>query len=118
MGVAKTRPSASQVEAHQAGSNAYLYTTLGTKCADGVSSTYGSAWTNGAKVRMVLDADAGTLSFYKDGVSQGVAFTGLGNGPFYPVVEFSIANGGAAVAFDTGQRAIPTGGFGANSLCF
>lgn len=40
-------------------------------------TTYGTAVTSGDIVGVAFDIDNGTLEFYKNGVSQGVAFTGL-----------------------------------------
>lgn len=39
---------------------------------------YGASYTAGDIITVLLDLDAGTLSFMKNGVSQGVAATGLG----------------------------------------
>ena len=41
------------------------------------STSYGSSFTTGDIVGIAFDADTGSLTFYKNGVSQGVAFTGL-----------------------------------------
>ena len=116
IGVATSPPSVSGVEAYQAGSNAYLYSSFGKKYANGVSSSYGTNYTNTSKVRVVLDASAGTLSFFVGSQSLGTAFTGL-VGPFYPVIATSVVNNSILLSLDTGQRAnVP--GFGMNSLCF
>lgn len=42
-----------------------------------ILTTYGTAVTSGDIVGVAFDIDNGTLEFYKNGVSQGVAFTGL-----------------------------------------
>ena len=39
--------------------------------------SYGATYTTGDIIGIAFDADSGTLTFYKNGVSQGVAFTGL-----------------------------------------
>jgi hypothetical protein len=63
---------------------------------------YGTAYANGDNIGVALDLDAGTLSFYINGVSQGVAYTGL-SGTFYPV--FSLyATQGAQIEVNFGQR--------------
>lgn len=57
----------------------YFYN--GNKCTSGASgSAYGSAFTVGDTIGIAFDADAGTLTFYKNGVSQGVAFSGIAGG--------------------------------------
>jgi len=64
-------------------SNGWSYhensTEFGTpyKWNSGVSTSYGTVFTVGDVIGVALDMDAGTLEFYKNGVSQGVAFTGI-----------------------------------------
>jgi hypothetical protein len=41
------------------------------------SITYGASWVAGDIIGVAFDADNGTLTFYKNGVSQGTAFSGL-----------------------------------------
>jgi len=43
----------------------------------GSSVSYGDSWTVGDVIGVALDLDAGEIEFYKNGVSQGVANTGL-----------------------------------------
>ena len=40
-------------------------------------TSYGASYTTGDIIGIAFDADNGTLSFYKNGASQGTAFTGL-----------------------------------------
>jgi len=60
-------------------SNGYKYT-------GGSGVSYGSSFTSGDIIGVALDLDAGTLVFYKNGVSQGAAFTGLAGGPYFPAI--------------------------------
>ena len=46
---------------------------------------YASAQVNGDIVGVALDLDAGTLTYYVNGVSQGTAFSGL-SGEFFPAI--------------------------------
>ena len=56
----------------------YGYNSVnGNKFVNGVSSAYGSSYTSSAVIGIALDMDAGTLTFYKDNVSQGTAATGI-----------------------------------------
>jgi len=61
----------------------YIYSNLGYKASGaaafaGIPSTaYGASWTTGDVIGVALDMDAGTLVFYKNGVSQGTAYTGI-----------------------------------------
>ena len=64
-------------------------------------ATYGA----GDYIGVALDMDAGTLVFYKNGVSQGTAKTGL-SGTFLPsVCDGSSVTGGNVYILNFGQRA-------------
>jgi len=66
-------------------SYAYL-SSNGNKMTGGVASAYGTAWpTTGVIIGVAMDMDAGTLEFFRNGVSQGVAFTGI-SGTVAPAV--------------------------------
>lgn len=75
----------------------------GNKITNGVSSAYGATVAIGDVVGVALDMDVGTLTFYKNGVSQGVAFTGL-TGALCPM----LGNGSSTTVntgwFNYGQR--------------
>jgi hypothetical protein len=53
----------------------YLYNA--NKYTNGTSTSYGASWTANDVIGIAMDLDSGTLVFYKNGVSQGTAFTGL-----------------------------------------
>ena len=55
----------------------YAYGESGNKITGTTSSAYGATYTQGDVLGIALDMDAGTLTFYKNGTSQGVAFTGI-----------------------------------------
>jgi hypothetical protein len=82
-----------------------------TLAHSGILTAYGALFSGGDVIGIALDADGGALTFYKNGVSQGVAFTGL-SGTFYPAVSnggSSTSNfGGSAFAYSapTGYSAI------------
>ena len=61
--------------------DAYWYRPNGNKVSDtGYTGTsYGASWVAGNIIGVALDMDAGNLTFYKNGTSQGVAFSGLSN---------------------------------------
>ena len=80
--------------------------------------SYGASYTAGDTIGVALDADNGTLTFYKNNTSQGTAYTGLTSGPYYP----AIGHGGSLQAFVTsanfGQRAFAyTAPSGFKALC-
>jgi len=53
------------------------YSSTGNKFNNASGSAYGNTYNVGDVIGVALDADNGTLVFYKNGVSQGTAFTGL-----------------------------------------
>ena len=72
----------------------------GQKYTAGAGVAYGATYTNGDVVGVAFDADAGTLTFYKNNTSQGTAFTGLTSGPYFPAVS----NYSSSWATNFGQR--------------
>ena len=74
----------------------YGYYTTGTKYNNG-GSAYGASWTAGDIIGIAFDADNGTLTFYKNGTSQGTAFTSIPNDFYY------FAQGDSTNATWTGQ---------------
>jgi hypothetical protein len=65
----------------------YSYYFGGNKYNNATGSAYGASYTTGDVIGIALDLTAGTLTFYKNNVSQGTAFSGL-SGSFVPA--FSI----------------------------
>jgi hypothetical protein len=53
------------------------YSISGVIYNNNLSSAYGATYTNSDVIGVALDLDAGTLTFYKNNVSQGTAATGL-----------------------------------------
>jgi len=67
-------------------SDGYAYISSGGDIRNnGVSTSYGEAYEVGDVVGVALDMDEGTLEFYKNGVSQGTAVTGL-SGTYAPSI--------------------------------
>jgi hypothetical protein len=73
----------------------------GNKWTNNTGSAYGADWDSGDVIGVALDVDNGTLTFYKNNVSQGTAFTGLTSGLYFPSV--AMENGSAGV-INFGQR--------------
>jgi hypothetical protein len=75
-----------------------------------VNTAYGSSFTTGDIIGVALDMDGGTLTYYKNNVSQGTAFTGI-TGTYSPVITDPSTGGTVAVNF--GQQGFaytpPTG---------
>ena len=71
----------------------------------GTETAYGASWTIGDVIGVVVDMDAGTIGFYKNGVSQGTAFTTVLTAltqPVKPMFRVNAANDAFAINF--GQR--------------
>jgi hypothetical protein len=51
-----------------------------------VNATYGTAWSAGDIIGVAFDASAGTLTFYRNGTSQGTAATGIISSTWYPLI--------------------------------
>jgi hypothetical protein len=73
----------------------------GSKYTGGSAVSYGTAFGVNDVVGVAFDADAGSITFYNNGVSQGVAFSGLAAGTYFPMV--SLLNDYTA-AINFGQR--------------
>ena len=80
----------------------YAYYDLNGKWNNNSNSSYGATYTTNDIIGIALDMDAGTLIFYKNGTSQGTAFTGL-SGEF--ALGFSVYGGSANASINYGQRA-------------
>jgi len=81
--------------------NSVGYYYDGNKYLNGTgAAAYGNAYTQNDIIGTAFDADAGTVTFYKNGVSQGVAATGFTGNYFVPA--FSGYN--TAIAVNFGQR--------------
>jgi hypothetical protein len=91
------------------------YVSGGSKY-NGSSSSYGSSWAAGDVIGFALDLDSNSLTFYKNGVSQGVAFsTGLIGKEWKPFVYGSSGSGCSA---NFGQRPFAyTAPSGFKALC-
>jgi len=99
VGIAKATAALSSYLGSDANGWGY-YSVAGTKVNSGATTAYGATYTTGDVVGVAFDADAGTLTFYKNNVSQGVAFTGLTSGPYFPAQGTSTS----LQYFNFGQR--------------
>ena len=66
-----------------ASATSYAYQDAGKKYNSGTLTTYGATYTTGDVIGVAMDLDGGNLTFYKNGVSQGVAFTGIAGTYFF-----------------------------------
>jgi hypothetical protein len=63
-------------------STSYGYTNGGLKYNNASPVSYGATYTSNDIIGVAFDADAGTLTFYKNNVSQGVAFSSIPSGTY------------------------------------
>jgi hypothetical protein len=76
----------------------------GNKLNNGANTAYGATFTNNDVIGAALDMDTGSLTFYKNGASQGVAYsTGLAGKSIAPSLQDQANDVTAAINF--GQRA-------------
>jgi len=91
------------------GSGEYAYRFNAQKGSNGTYTSYGATYAANDVIGVALNLDAGEITFYKNGVSQGVAFTGI-SGTYAP---FCQTYGGGSAYLNFGQRAFsytpPTG---------
>jgi hypothetical protein len=86
----------------------------GNKYDGATASAYGASFTTGDIIGVALNMDAGSITFYKNGVSQGVAFTGL-TGTYFPLIRMSTST---QADMNFGQRAFAyTAPSGFKALC-
>ena len=73
----------------------------GQKINNSSGSSYGSTYTAGDVIGIAFDADNGTLSFYKNNIDQGQAFSGLTDEYYF---AFSIRDTGYTHSVNFGQK--------------
>jgi hypothetical protein len=90
------------------------YNSDGEKYSGSSNSGYGSSFTSGDTIGVALDLDNGNLVFYKNGVSQGTAFSSL-SGTYSPWLRVGSAT---TPIFNFGQRPFAyTAPSGYKALC-
>jgi len=94
-----------------AGNSYGYYAFNGSKATNGTVTSYGASYGTSDVVGIALDLDNGTLTFYKNGTTQGTAFTGI-SGTFAPAFGYQNA-GTNNLVVNFGQRAFayPVSGF-------
>jgi hypothetical protein len=79
--------------ANYAGADAFgwSYNSGGQKFNSASGPAYGATFTIGDIIAVAFDADAGTLTFYKNNTSQGVAYSGLSSGPYFLMPSVNVS---------------------------
>ena len=84
-------------------SKSYAYVSLGTKYNNNTDTSYGATYGTNDVIGIALDLDNGTITFYKNNVSQGQAFSGL-TGGFSPAVGDGSSAGTHSISANFGQQ--------------
>jgi SPRY domain len=71
----------------------YAYYDLATKYNNASSSSYGAGYGTGDVIGIALDLNAGTLTFYKNGSSQGTAYSSLSGTFTFAVTQYGSGSG-------------------------
>jgi hypothetical protein len=99
------------------GSLNYTYMNDGQKRVPGSDTNYGATFTTNDVIGVALDLDAGTLVFYKNGSSQGTAFSSL-SGTFAPYASDADAAQSCTLVANWGARPFAyTAPSGFKALC-
>jgi len=90
----------------------YAYQNNGTKYNNNTNTSYGASYTTNDVIGIALDLDNGTITFYKNNVSQGQAFSSL-TGGFSPAYGDGSSAGTHSISANFGQQGFtytpPTG---------
>ena len=81
----------------------YAYQNNGTKYNNNTNTSYGASYTTNDVIGIALDLDNGTITFYKNNVSQGQAFSGL-TGGFSPAYGDGSSAGTHSISANFGQQ--------------
>jgi hypothetical protein len=97
--------NSSLISAGSTGGYSY-YNANGNKYDGSTASAYGTSWYGASRTDVIgvaYDADTRELSFYLNGVSQGVAFTVVA-GEYYPAASHVSGSGSHTEHYNFGQR--------------
>jgi hypothetical protein len=95
----------------------YAYRADGTKFNNAGQTSYGASYTTNDVIGVAMDLDAGTLVFYKNGVSQGTAYSGM-SGEKAVAVSVGSTAGTHSVVINAGSRPFAyTAPSGFKALC-
>jgi len=84
-------------------STEYSYAHTGVKRNNNTSTAYGATYTTNDIIGVALDLDGGTLTYYKNGVSQGQAFSGI-SGTYVAIAGDGSTAQTSTFVFNFGQR--------------
>jgi len=97
-------------------SRSYGFSSNNAKWNNSASAAYTTSWVNGDVVGLAFDADAGTLTLYKNGSSLGVAFSSIPADTYFPIA--GAYNSSSISVLNFGQRPFAyTAPSGFKALC-
>jgi len=82
----------------------YAYRSDGNKYNNGNQGAYGATYTNGDVIGVAWNSDSGTITFYKNGTSQGTAFSSITQVDGKFVAASSNAESSNGDSYNFGQR--------------
>jgi hypothetical protein len=106
IGLAKKGRISVTTDIYSGGTDAYMYRNNGNKHGQGNASggeSYGASWTTNDVIGVAVDWDAGSITFYKNGSTQGTAWTGQDFSEYMPAV-YANTNQSPAAVLNTGAR--------------
>jgi hypothetical protein len=97
----------------------YYYANSGQKYNNNTGASYGATYAVNDVIGIALDMDAGTLTFYKNGATQGVAYsTGISGKTISPALNNGTGGGTQTYIANFGQRPFAyTAPSGFKALC-
>ena len=81
----------------------YAYQSDGNKWNGSATTSYGATYTTNDVIGVAFDIDAGTITFYKNGSTQGQAYSGI-SGEYVAAVRDGTTGGVTQYAVNFGQR--------------
>ena len=94
-------------------SNGYFYIDDGRKVNNNSASSYGASYTFGDVIGVALDLDNSQITFYKNNTTQGVAYSSMNSGIYFPACGDYNDSGTSTCTANFGQRSFkytpPTG---------
>jgi hypothetical protein len=99
-------------------SNGWGYLGDGTKYNSATGIAYGSSFTTNDVIGFTFDADVGSITAYKNGVSLGVMYSSLAADTYFPAIGDGAGTATFSASFNFGQRPFAyTAPSGFKALC-
>jgi hypothetical protein len=116
---ANLAPSALNLAGPGESVNGWHYQFNANRITNNTAVSYGATFSTSDVIGVALDLDAGTIVFYKNGTSQGTAYSGLSTSlTYFPAVGDATSGVAASCSCNFGQRAFAyTAPSGFKALC-